>query len=109
MLVPRFGIVAGATPLIVTLEVSPSWLKSTIVEKLVPTWHCAQLVYVPGPGCANVTVFEVIEVPLAQPANVTTAGAAAAPSQFGAAAVPVPGQEWPVPQSWLPAAVEKAL
>jgi hypothetical protein len=46
-----------------------------------------------GLGCAKVTVFEVIEVPLAQPVNVTVAGAAAAPSQLAAVAVPVPGQE----------------
>ena len=36
-LVPRLGCAAGATPLMVTLVVSPSWLKSMIVEKLVPT------------------------------------------------------------------------
>jgi len=36
-LVPRLGCAAGATPLMVTLDVSPSWLKSMIVEKLVPT------------------------------------------------------------------------
>ena len=50
--------------------------------------------YVLGRGCENVTVLEVIEVPLDQPVNVTTAGAAAAPSQLGDAGVPVPGQEW---------------
>ena len=109
MLVPRLGIAAGTTPLMVTLDVNPSWLKSTIVEKSVPAWHCAQLVYVLGRGCAKVTVFKVIEVPLLQPANVTTAGAEAAPSQLAAVGVPVPGQEWHDPQSWEPEAAVKAL
>ena len=36
MLVPRLGIAGGVTPLTVTLDVSPSWLKSMTVEKLVP-------------------------------------------------------------------------
>jgi len=63
-----------------------------------------------GRGCAKVTVFEVIEVPLAQPLNVTVAGAAEAPSQLaGVVGVPVPGQEWHVLQSWLPGAAEKVL
>ncbi len=62
-----------------------------------------------GLGCAKVTVFEVIEVPLAQPVNVTIAGAPAAPSQLAAVAVPVPGQEWHELQSWVPGAAEKAL
>jgi len=60
-------------------------------------------------GCAKVTVFEVIEVPLAQPVNVTVAGAAAAPSQLAAVAVPVPGQEWHALQSWVPGVAEKVL
>jgi hypothetical protein len=79
------------------------------VLKLVPAWHCAQLVYVLGLGCAKVTVFEVIEVPLAQPASVTVSGAAAAPSQLAVAGVPVPGQEWHEPQSCDPAAAVKVL
>jgi hypothetical protein len=62
-----------------------------------------------GLGCAKVTVFEVIEVPLAQPVNVTVAGAAAAPSQLAAVARPVPGQEWHVLQSWVPGVAEKVL
>ena len=62
-----------------------------------PSWHCAQLVYVAGLGCANVTGFDV---PLVPPINVTTAGAAEAPSQLGSVGVPVPGQEWHMPQSW---------
>jgi len=43
LLVPRLGVGDGATPLMVTLDVSPSWLKSMIFEKVAPTWHCAQL------------------------------------------------------------------
>jgi len=62
-----------------------------------------------GLGCENVTVFEVIEVPLAQPVNVTIAGAAVAPSQLEAVAVPVPGHEWHELQSWLPGVAEKVL
>ena len=48
------------------------------------------------------TVFEVIEVPLVQPVNVTIAGAPAAPSQFGAVVEPVPGQVWQDEQSCDP-------
>ncbi len=55
------------------------------------------------------TVFEVIEVPLAQPVNVTIAGAAVAPSQLEAVVVPVPGHEWHELQSWLPGVAEKVL
>ena len=62
-----------------------------------------------GLGCANVTVFEVIEVPLAQPVRVTIAGAAVAPSQLEAATVPVPGHEWHELQSWVPGVAEKLL
>jgi hypothetical protein len=62
-----------------------------------------------GRGCAKVTVLEVIEVPLAQGVKVTIAGAAAAPSQLGAAGVPVPGQVWQEAQSWLPDAAVKLL
>jgi len=62
---------------------------------------------VDGLGCAKVTVFEVIEVPLAQPVRVTTAGAAVAPSQLAAA--PVPGHEWHELQSWVPGVAEKVL
>ena len=63
-----------------------------------------------GLGCAKVTVFEVIEVPLAQPVNVTVAGAEEAPSQLEAVvAVPVPGQEWHVLQSCVPGVAEKGL
>jgi len=58
-----------------------------------------------GLGCAKVTVFEVIEVPLVQPVNVTIAGAAEAPSQL-AVGVPVPGQEWHALQSWVPGVAE---
>lgn len=54
-------------------------------------------------------MFEVIEVPLAQPVNVTVVGAAAAPSQLAATGVPVPGQEWHELQSWDPEAAEKEL
>jgi len=63
---------------------------------------------VDGLGCAKVTVFEVIEVPLVQPVSVTIAGAAVAPSQL-AAAVPVPGHEWHELQSWVPGVAEKLL
>jgi len=62
-----------------------------------------------GLGCEKVTVFEVIEVPLVQPVNVTIAGAAAAPSQLEAVAVPVPGHEWHELQSWVPDVAEKVL
>lgn len=58
-LVPRLGV--AGTPSTITLSVSPSWLKSMIVEKLEPAWHCAQLVYVLGLGCAKVTVCVVGE------------------------------------------------
>ena len=51
------------------------------------------------------TVFEVIEVPLLQPVNVTVAGTPAAPSQLGAAAEPVPGQAWQDEQSCEPDAL----
>jgi len=64
---------------------------------------------VAGLGCAKVTVFEVIEVPLAQPVSVTNAGAAAAPSQLEAVGAPVPGQEWHELQSWVPGVAEKVL
>jgi hypothetical protein len=49
-----------------------------------------------------VTVFDVIDVPLLQPVNVTIAGAPAAPSQLGDAAEPVPGQVWHPEQSCVP-------
>lgn len=55
------------------------------------------------------TVLEVIEVPLAQPVKVTTAGAAAAPSQLGAVGVPVPGHVWQLLQSWVPDVAEKVV
>jgi hypothetical protein len=44
LLVPRLGVGDGATPLMVTFDIRPSWLKSMTVLKFVPTWHCAQLV-----------------------------------------------------------------
>ena len=55
------------------------------------------------------TVFEVIEVPLLQPVNVTIVGTPAAPSQLGAAAEPVPGQEWHELQSCDPEAAVNVL
>jgi len=64
---------------------------------------------VDGLGCAKVTVFEVIEVPLAQPVKVTIAGAAVAPSQLPAVAAPVPGHEWHELQSWVPGVAKKLL
>ena len=51
----------------------------------------------------------MIEVPLAQPVNVTVAGAKEAPSQLEAVAVPVPGHEWHELQSWVPDVAEKVL